>query len=361
MNDEEQLLPTLDATEGSDPAPRFTDRQMRQYFATEKIVGEFGKFEPGIGPDGAHYVPESPFADTGLVCANCLYYEGPRGCEVVDGDIDPGAICKLWIIPQDLVVEGVPDATPPAPDATKAANSQSTRAKPAERITGSDKNPEGSARSRSAASEITLTPELIAALEKKVADHNDAMRKRDAGAHRMATLPMLKAVLRRGMGAYSVSHRPQVTSRQQWAMARVNAFLKLLASGKPADAKYVSDNDLLPKGHERATKGAEPPTGPDRASALRLARRLGCDGAHELPDGSWAPCPTPAALAATVKDGPEGYAAWRKAEGLAPHDPERPVEAVPEGLRRAKVRAEVARFHRTVTRRAAVLDRNGGL
>lgn len=137
---------------------------------------------------------------------------------------------------------------------TKAANSQSTRAKPAERISGSSTNAAGSAGSRTAAREIQLTPPLVDALKKKVAEHNDAMRAKSAPSHRMATLPMLKAVMRRGMGAYSVSHRPNVSSRQQWAFARVNAFLKLLRSGTPSDPKYVSDNDLLPSGHERATR-----------------------------------------------------------------------------------------------------------
>lgn len=139
------------------------------------------------------------------------------------------------------------------PMEVKARNAQSVPAKPSERVTGSDKNPAGTAGSRTAASDIELTPQLVEALKKKVADHNESMRQRSAAPHRMATLPMLKAVLRRGMGAYSVSHRPNVGSRQQWGMARVNAFLKLLASGKPSDPKYVSDNDLLPSGHERAT------------------------------------------------------------------------------------------------------------
>ena len=35
---------------------------------------------------------------------------------------------------------------------------------------------------------------------------------------------MLKAVYRRGAGAYSTSHAPKM-SRDGWAMARVNAFL----------------------------------------------------------------------------------------------------------------------------------------
>jgi hypothetical protein len=39
-------------------------------------------------------------------------------------------------------------------------------------------------------------------------------------------------------------------------MARVNAFLKLVKSGKPTNAKYVSDNDLLPKAHPRHSEAA---------------------------------------------------------------------------------------------------------
>ena len=37
-------------------------------------------------------------------------------------------------------------------------------------------------------------------------------------------------------------------------MARVNAFLRLLKSGKPSKAAYTQDNDLLPASHPRSTK-----------------------------------------------------------------------------------------------------------
>jgi hypothetical protein len=37
-------------------------------------------------------------------------------------------------------------------------------------------------------------------------------------------------------------------------MARVNAFLKLLKSGKPSNSAYTTDNDLLPSKHPRSTK-----------------------------------------------------------------------------------------------------------
>ena len=87
-----------------------TPLQFAEYEALEDIVEEYGKFNQGTDGFGAHYVAESPFEN--LNCAKCLFYAGPRGCEVVSGDIDPGGICKLWIIPDALLGT---DAPMPAP------------------------------------------------------------------------------------------------------------------------------------------------------------------------------------------------------------------------------------------------------
>jgi hypothetical protein len=80
------------------------DRQEMQYELIEQVVEMYGKFDKTSGADGAHYVAESPYAEEGTICANCSFYRGPRGCELVEGDIDPNGICKLWIIPGDLIV-----------------------------------------------------------------------------------------------------------------------------------------------------------------------------------------------------------------------------------------------------------------
>ncbi len=88
-----------------------TPRQQAHYEAVESVVELFGQFGQGIGEGGAHYVAESPFADEGMVCSSCVFYEGPRACEVVSGDIDPEGICKLWIIPESLLV-GVEPTVP---------------------------------------------------------------------------------------------------------------------------------------------------------------------------------------------------------------------------------------------------------
>jgi len=80
-----------------------TPHQIAQMDSEHDVVELFGQYDQGSGPDGAHYVAESPFAADGLVCSSCVYYEGPRACHLVAGDIDPNGICKKWIIPGALV------------------------------------------------------------------------------------------------------------------------------------------------------------------------------------------------------------------------------------------------------------------
>lgn len=94
---------TRDAVEGIYP---LSPRQLAQLEGDEGVVELFGKYDQGIGEAGAHYVAASPFAGEGMVCASCAFYEGPRACEIVDGDIDPGGICKRWIIPEQLLTIG---------------------------------------------------------------------------------------------------------------------------------------------------------------------------------------------------------------------------------------------------------------
>ena len=114
-----------------------------------------------------------------------------------------------------------------------------------DQIKGSSKNKKGSA---SGSRKVVFSKAVEKSLQEKVTTHNEKARE-----GRRATLGMLKAVYRRGAGAYSTSHRPGMT-RNQWAMARVNAFLKMLKSGKPANSAYKSDNDLLPAKHPRSSK-----------------------------------------------------------------------------------------------------------
>lgn len=126
---------------------------------------------------------------------------------------------------------------------------QAAGSKPApkkDRIYGSKKNRPGSA---AGGKKIVFSEKTENALRNKVKEHNEKAPK-----GRKATLSMLKAVYRRGSGAFSSSHRPGKT-RDQWAMARVNAFLRLLKSGKPSNPNYKQDNDLLPSAHPKSSRG----------------------------------------------------------------------------------------------------------
>lgn len=119
-----------------------------------------------------------------------------------------------------------------------------TPAKPSERIKGSKKNKEGSAKKANSKIEVGS---VLNSLKEKVRSHNKKYGKEKG---KRVTLGMLKAVYRRGAGAFSSTHRPGM-SRSGWGVARVNAFLKLVRSGRPSNPKYKQDNDLLPAGHPR--------------------------------------------------------------------------------------------------------------
>ena len=117
-----------------------------------------------------------------------------------------------------------------------------------------NKNPRGENTAKGKASgkrgaEVTASQEKT--LQGKVDDFNEKESNTKNGR---ATLGALKSVFQRGLGAYNTSHSPAVRSSEQWAYARVNAFLYLLKNGRPENKKYVTDNDLLPNDHPKAEK-----------------------------------------------------------------------------------------------------------
>lgn len=160
-------------------------------------------------------------------------------CEIFDFKCASARTCRAWVAGGPVTEEEEP--------VVAAGSDPKTPAPKKDRIKGSKTNPKGSA-STGKSSKVNFSAKTETALKNKVKEHNEK-----ASEGRRATLGMLKAVYRRGAGAFSTSHRPGKT-RDQWAMARVNAYLKLLRSGRPANAAYTTDNDLLPASHPRSTK-----------------------------------------------------------------------------------------------------------
>lgn len=149
-----------------------------------------------------------------------------------------------------------------------------------DQIKGSKTNPSGSASGKRGGIEISESVER--ALRGMVDKHNDRFNKKS----KRVDLGSLKAVFRRGAGAFSVSHRPGMT-RNQWAYGRVKAFLKLVATGQRKEA-YTGDLDLLPDGHPQKAEAKgemilapkkydhidfKPPEGARKAAERALRRR----------------------------------------------------------------------------------------
>ena len=100
--------------------------------------------------------------------------------------------------------------------------------------------------------EKQLTAAIKKGLQNKVDKHNE---KHGDKKGKRVNLRMLGAVFRRGIGAYRTnpgSVRPSVTSEEQWAYARVNAFLYAVRTGGYRGGKQF-DRDLLPSGHPLKT------------------------------------------------------------------------------------------------------------
>ena len=114
-----------------------------------------------------------------------------------------------------------------------------TPAKKSEKKEGSSKNEKGSAGKDGKS--ITFSEKVINSLKNKVKEHNEKHSKK-------VTLAQLKKIYRRGAGAFSSSHRPGKT-RGQWAMARVNMFLKMVRGGKVKKSYRAADQDVA-KGSE---------------------------------------------------------------------------------------------------------------
>jgi hypothetical protein len=240
---------------------------------------------------------EIPDAKTAL-CGNCIFFvRTPKmldcieegiglGSQEAEGSIEAGELgycnaldfkcasertCNAWAAGGPITEDSDEDTATVVAAAKKRTKAQ-TPAPKKDQIKGSSKNPKGSA---AGGKKITFSKAVEKSLEGKVAEHN-----KTASKGRRATLSMLKAVYRRGAGAFSTSHRPG-QNRNSWSMARVNAFLRLLKSGKPSKSAYTQDNDLLPSSHPRSTK-KKAANSPVTASALIPEERDLAEAIYEV-------------------------------------------------------------------------------
>ncbi len=168
--------------------------------------------------------------------ANEVAVGGDLGyCEIFDFKCAAKRTCDAWIVGGPITDKKEELARPVS----------QTPAPPKERIKGSKENPKGTASTRSKAGDIEISEQNEEALKNKIAEFKDKHPSRKA-----PTLGALKKVFRRGAGAFSTSFRPTISggkpnSRNAWAMARVNKFLKMAGGGEVKKSYRAADGDLL--------------------------------------------------------------------------------------------------------------------
>lgn len=103
-------MPEMDMSgEQADEWDSLNERQQDLAESYFESVLEYGMFDQSSKANGAHYAPgaKNPFKATGLMCGNCVFFNDNNGaqCMIVEGVIEPEAVCKMWIIPEDKIIE----------------------------------------------------------------------------------------------------------------------------------------------------------------------------------------------------------------------------------------------------------------
>ena len=119
-----------------------------------------------------------------------------------------------------------------------------TPAPASDRIKGSEVNPKDSASSESKGKQISFDSKTNSSIQSLIQNHNKKY------PSKKITIGVAKAVVRRGMGAYSSSHRPTISDgkpndRTAWGLARLKAFIYKAQNGESKSGKYSQDNDLF--------------------------------------------------------------------------------------------------------------------
>jgi starvation-inducible DNA-binding protein len=102
-----------------------------------------------------------------------------------------------------------------------------------------------------APAEILLDPETEEKLKEKIEKFNER-----SPSDKRLSFSTLKAVYRRGALSYPEVNRSG-KSRDEWAMDRAKAFIRLFSAEKSSNPAYTHDNDLLPPTHPKFTSNVE--------------------------------------------------------------------------------------------------------
>jgi len=71
-----------------------------------EIVGKYGKFNSDNTGVWAGYTPASENVETakiGVKCGNCVFFNSPNGCSIIDSEVEEGGLCRFAVLPDGAV------------------------------------------------------------------------------------------------------------------------------------------------------------------------------------------------------------------------------------------------------------------
>jgi 8-oxo-dGTP pyrophosphatase MutT (NUDIX family) len=210
--------------------------------------GVYGVFLKIKYPNIKNYNSYNVDADKELIkLINSFEFDGAIALNIKDG-FDIGNQYVVFEPEQIKLADGTNttfDGNNPDIRYAKGGRTMSQTPSPTkDRVYGSQVNPKKSSSNLSSALKIEFSAETTKTIKDKVEKHNAEY------PNKQITVESAKAVVRRGMGAYSKSHRPTISggkpnSRVAWGLARLNAFIYKILKGKSKSGKYKQDDDLI--------------------------------------------------------------------------------------------------------------------
>jgi starvation-inducible DNA-binding protein len=232
--------------------------------ALKDITNRYGKFDQDGTGVWAGYTPASENQDAaiGVKCENCVFYSGYDECQIIALEVEAGGKCRFAVIPEGVVQVDAPARDfDPIDIVTLSAAADSgpcwdgyiqigMKEKDGKLVPNCVPEESSEAQTFGNFGTIGFSKPVEEGLRERLEGHN-----KKAPADLRITISILKAVYRRGARSYSNAQRFSQT-RGEWAMTRVDAYVRLLKAGEPANPSYTEDNDLLPPIHPRSTAKA---------------------------------------------------------------------------------------------------------
>lgn len=209
------------------------------------IVKEHGKFNDdntGVWAGYTSAADNAEIAKIGVKCGNCVFFNSPNGCAIIEATVEEGGLCRFAVLPDGSVT--------PEKATEEMSTFSANEIEAVSLLAPSDDElvkPNMNGIIASARS-ISFSGTAETALSEKADQHNSSV----VDDVRKVSLSQLKAIYRRGATEFSSNPVKGLTYNSS-GIERVDNFLHLVKSGKAKVTSTADDSDLLNKEHPAST------------------------------------------------------------------------------------------------------------